>query len=125
MPLELVTRSLAGSSVISCSGRIVLGDESAKLRHVVKEALSECNRIVLDFGGITHIDSTGLGVLVGLYASARKAGGGGIKLANLNPRLRDVLGITRLLTIFEVFDSAEDAAGTFNPLAGQVTPGEY
>lgn len=124
MPLELVTRSLAGSSVISCSGRIVLGDESAKLRHVVKEAMSECNRVVLDFGGITHIDSTGLGVLVGLYASARKAGGG-IKLANLNPRLRDLLGITRLLTIFEVFDSAEDAAGTFNPLAGQVTPGEY
>lgn len=124
MPLELVTRSVAGSSVISCSGRIVLGEESAKLRHVVKEAMSECNRVVLDFGGITHIDSTGLGVLVGLYASASKAGGG-IKLANLNPRLRDLLGITRLLTIFEVFDSAEDAAGTFNPLAGQVTPGEY
>ncbi len=124
MPLELVTHSVAGSSVISCSGRIVLGDESAKLRHVVKEALSECNRVVLDFGGVTHIDSTGLGVLVGLYASAHKTGGG-IKLANLNPRLRDLLGITRLLTIFEVFDSAEDAAGTFNPLAGQVTPGEY
>jgi anti-sigma B factor antagonist len=124
MPLELIARSVAGSSVISCSGRVVLGEESAKLRHLVKEAMSECNRIVLDFGGVTHIDSTGLGVLVGLYASARKAGGG-IKLANLNPRLRDVLGITRLLTIFEVFDSAEDAAGTFNPLAGQVTPGEY
>jgi len=43
-----------------------------------------------------------------------------MKLANLNPRLREVLGITRLLTIFEVFDSAEDAAGRFNPLAGQV-----
>jgi anti-anti-sigma regulatory factor len=51
--------------------------------------------------------------------------GAEFKLANLNPRLRDVLGVTRLLTIFEVFDSAEDAAGTFNPLAGQVTPGEY
>lgn len=124
MPLELSTQGVAGSSVISCRGRIVLGDESAKLRHVVKEALSECNRIVLDFGGVTHIDSTGLGVLAGLHASARKAGGG-IKLANLNPRLRDVLGITRLLTIFEVFDNAEDAAGTFDPLAGQVTPGEY
>ena len=124
MPLELNTRSVAGSSVISCSGRIVLGDESAKLRHVVKEALSESNQVVLDLGGVTHIDSTGLGVLVGLYASAHKAGGG-IKLAHLNPRLRDLLGITRLLTIFEVFETAEDAAGTFNPLAGQVTPGEY
>src|SRR5512146_2998161 len=124
MPLELSTQGVAGSSVISCKGRIVLGDESAKLRHVVKEALSECNRSVLDLGGVTHIDSTGLGALVGLQASARRSGGG-IKLANLNPRLRDVLGITRLLTIFEVFDNAEDAAGTFDPLAGQVTPGEY
>lgn len=124
MPLELTTRSMAGSSVIGCSGRIVLGEESAKLRHVVKEALAECNQIVLDLGGVTHIDSTGLGVLVGLHASAHNAGGG-IKLANLNPRLRDLLGITRLLTIFEVFDTAADAAGTFNPLAGQVTPGEY
>jgi anti-sigma B factor antagonist len=124
MSLELTTQGVAGSSVISCSGRIVLGDESAKLRHVVKEALSECNWIVLDLGGVTHINNTGLGALVGLQASARKSGGG-IKLANLNPRLRDVLGITRLLTIFEVFDSAADAAGTFNPLAGQVTPGEY
>ena len=124
MALEMTTRSVVGASVIACSGRIVLGEESAKLRHVVKEALGEGNHIVLDLGGVNHIDSTGLGVLVGLHASARKSGGA-IKLANLNSRLRDVLGITRLLTIFEVFDTAEDAAATFNPLAGQVTPGEF
>jgi anti-sigma B factor antagonist len=123
MPLGLSARNVAGSSVLLCRGRIVLGEESARLRHVVKEALGESSYIVLDFGGVTHIDSTGLGVLVGLHASARNAGGG-IKLANLNPRLQDLLGITRLLTIFEIFDSAEDAAGSFNPLAGQVTPGE-
>ncbi len=124
MPLELTSRSVAGSSVLVCAGRMVLGEESAKLRHVVKEALGECKNVVLDLGKVTQIDSTGLGVLVGLHASAHSAGGG-IKLANLNPHLRDVLGVTRLLTIFEVFDNAEDAAGTFNPLAGQVTPGEY
>jgi len=124
MSLDISTRNVAGSSVLLCSGRMVLGEESAKLRHVVKEAMGEGSHIVLDLGGVTNIDSTGLGVLVGLHTSARKAGRG-IKLANLNPRLRDVLGVTRLLTIFELFDSAEDAAGTFNPLAGQVTPGEY
>ncbi|HLK32004.1 MAG TPA: STAS domain-containing protein [Terriglobales bacterium] len=124
MPLDLTMRNLVGSSVIACHGRIVLGDESAKLRHVVKEALAEGNHIVLDLGGVTHIDSTGLGVLVGLHTSARRSGGD-LKLANLNPHLRDVLGMTRLLTIFELFDTAEDAAVTFNPLAGQVTPGEY
>lgn len=124
MSLEINARSVAGCSVLACGGRIVLGDESARLRHVAKEALGESKHVVLDLGKVTHIDSTGLGVLVGLYVSARNAGGV-IKLANLNPRLREVLGITRLLTIFEIFDSAEDAAGTCNPLAGQVTPGEY
>lgn len=124
MSLELTTRSVAGTTVISCSGRIVLGDESAKLRHVVKEELAGCNRVVLDLGGINHIDSTGLGALAGLHTSARKAGGN-IKLANVNSHLYDVLGVTRLLTIFELYNTAEDAAGTFNVLAGQVTPGEY
>jgi len=124
MALELTTRKVAGITVICCSGRIVLGEESAKLRHVIKEELSESNRIVLDLGGITHIDSTGLGALAGLHTSARKAGGN-IKLANVRPHLYDVLGVTKLLTIFELFSTAEDAAGTFNPLAGQVTPGEY
>jgi anti-sigma B factor antagonist len=124
MPLDLTTRSVAGCTVISCNGRIVLGDESAKLRHVIKEELTECNQIVLDLGGVSHIDSTGLGVLVALLTSARKAGGG-IKLANLNRHLYDVLGVTKLLTILELFDSADDAAGTFNKLAGQASPEEY
>jgi len=124
MPLELSTRSVAGCTVISCNGRIVLGDESAKLRQVVKEELAECNQIVLDLGGVAHIDSTGLGTLVALYTSARNVGGG-IKLANISSHLYDVLGISRLLTIFELFESADDAAGTFNRLAGQSTPEEY
>ena len=124
MPLELTTRSVAGTTVISCSGRIILGEESAKLRQVIKEELTECNRIVLDLGGVSHIDSTGLGTLAGLHTSAHKTGGN-IKLANVKPHLYDVLGVTRLLTIFELFNTAEDAAGSFNALAGRVTPGEY
>ena len=75
MALELTTRRVAGITVICCTGRIMLGEESAKLRHVIKEELSESNRIVLDLGGITHIDSTGLGALAGLHTSAVKAGG--------------------------------------------------
>lgn len=124
MALELTTRSVAGCTVISCSGRIVLGDESAKLRHVVKEELGARNQIVLDLGGVAHIDSCGLGTLAGLLTSARHAGAA-IKLANLNPHLYDVLGVSRMLTVFELFNTAEDAAGTFNTLAGKVTPGEY
>lgn len=72
MSLEMSTRNVAGGSVLVCSGRIVLGDESARLRHVVKEALGECKYIVLDLRNVTHIDSTGLGVLAGLHASAAR-----------------------------------------------------
>lgn len=70
---------------------------------------------------MTYIDSIGLGALVGLLTSAQKEGGS-IKLANLRPRLIDVLGVTKLMTLFEAFDRAEDAAQSFNP--GAVVAGK-
>jgi anti-sigma B factor antagonist len=63
---------------------------------------------VIELGGVTRIDSGGLGTLVGLYLSARKVGGV-IKLANTGRHPNEVLEITRLVTLFEVFDRAEDA----------------
>ena len=118
MAFQMTTHSVADTRVVECSGRIVLGDESANLRDKVREWLTECKQIVLDLGGVTYIDSIGLGVLVGLLISAQKAGGG-IKLANLKPRLVDVLGVTKLMTVFETFDRAEDAVRSFNPGAGE------
>jgi anti-sigma B factor antagonist len=114
MALQMTTRSFANTTIVECSGRIVLGDESAKFRQLVKDLLAECKQIVLDLGGVTYIDSIGLGVLVGLLISAQTAGGN-IKLANLKPRLIDVLGVTKLMTLFETFNRAEDAAHSFNP----------
>lgn len=113
MALQMATRSFADTRIVECSGRIVLGDESANFRQLVKEQLSECKQIVLDLGGVTYIDSIALGVLVGLLISAQKAGGD-IKLANLKPRLIDVLGVTKLMTLFQTFERAEDAAQSFN-----------
>jgi anti-sigma B factor antagonist len=124
MPVPMTTRSFADAVIVEVSGRIVLGEESANFRHFVKDLLGECKQIVLDLGKVTHIDSTGLGVLVGLLTSARKAGGG-MKLANLNPRLVDVLGVTKLMTIFETFDRPEDAAQSFNAAAGEVKAAEW
>jgi anti-sigma B factor antagonist len=118
MTLQMITRSLADTRIVECSGRIVLGDESANFRDLVKDLLTKCKQIVLDLGGVTYIDSIGLGVLVGLLISAQKAGGN-IKLANLKPRLIDVLGVTKLMTLFETFNRAEDAAQSFNPGAGE------
>jgi anti-sigma B factor antagonist len=124
MPLQTVARTFAGVTIVQCTGRLVLGEESANLRHLVKGLLTESKQIVLDLGGVAYIDSSGLGVLVALYASAQNAGGV-ITLANLNPRLRDMLQITKLLTVFEVFDKPEDAIAAFNPNAGQSKPAEW
>jgi len=120
----MITRTFAGVLLVECCGRLVLGEESANLRHLVRDLLNEHKQVVLDFGRLTYMDSSGLGVLVGLYATAQKVGGG-IKLANLNPRLHDALQITKVVTVFEIFDRAEDAAASFNALAGQSTPEEW
>lgn len=113
MAFQMTMHAVADTRIVECNGRIVLGDESADLTNKVKELLTECKQIVLDLGGVTYIDSIGLGVLVGLLISAKKAGGN-IKLANLKPRLIDVLGLTKLMTVFETFDRAEDAVQSFN-----------
>lgn len=124
MSLQMITRTFAGVLVVECSGRLVLGEESANLRHLVRDLLNEHKQVVFDLGKLTYIDSSGLGVLVGLYATARRMGGG-IKLANLNPGLRDILQITKVVTVFEIFERAEDAAASFNALAGKSEPEEW
>lgn len=108
MSLKVETRQLDGVTVVACHGRIVLGEESAGMRETLKRALTSSKHIILDLSGVTYIDSTGLGTLVGVYSSAR-AGGAEIKLAGLNQRLRDLLQITKLVTVFEVYDSVQEA----------------
>jgi hypothetical protein len=82
----------------------------------VKNLLAENLQVVLNLGGVSYIDSGGLGTLVGLYTSA-KAAGGNVKLANLTQRVRDQLVLTKLVTVFEFFDSEEQAVASFAPAA--------
>jgi anti-sigma B factor antagonist len=86
----------------------MFGDEANALRDFLKEALAETPRMVLNLAGVTYIDSGGLGTLVGVYSSARGAGAD-IKLTGLGQRLRDVLQITKLATVFEVFNTEQEA----------------
>ena len=108
MTLKLSTRLLDGVTIVDCQGRIVFGDESALLRETVKKLLTETRQIVLNLGGVNYIDSGGLGTLVSLYTSARSSGGS-VKLANLTQRVGDLLQVTKLLTVFEVFDGEAKA----------------
>jgi len=112
MSLKVETRELEGVTVVACHGRIVLGDESAGMRQTLKRALTSSKHLVLDLSGVTYIDSTGLGTLVGVYSSARGSGAD-IKLAGLNQRLRDLLQITKLVTVFEVYDTVQEALAAF------------
>jgi anti-sigma B factor antagonist len=112
MQLRMSTRSVGGVLVVDCSGRVVFGEESASLRDTVKKLLTQNPKLVLNLREVNHIDSGGLGTLVSLYTTARSAGGA-VKLARLSQRVGDLLQVTKLLTIFEVFDDEEAAAKSF------------
>lgn len=112
MNLKLATRMIEGITVLDCHGRIVFGDESLLLRESVKELLKTSRNIVINLAEVSYIDSGGLGTLVGLYTSARGLGGQ-IKLANLTHRVGELLQVTKLVTVFEVFDGEDKAVRSF------------
>jgi len=113
MALSITNNRIDGVIVVHLSGAIFFDEESTFLRVHVKDLLDKSHQIVLDLGNVTRIDSSGLGTLVALYASARKVGGD-IRLANLGNHIKEALRITRLVTVFDIFDRTEDAVASFN-----------
>lgn len=116
MALKVITREVDGVTIVNCNGRIVFGEESSELREKIKSLLAKNKKLVLNLGGVSYIDSGGLGILVSLYTSARAAGGN-IKLANLTQRVGDLLQITKLLTVFEVYEGEQKAVDSFKQAA--------
>src|SRR5215469_2965820 len=116
MPLSITTSKVNEVIVVRLSGVIYFGEESATLRLRMMDLLANSRQIVLDLEGVTHIDSGGLGTLMGLHASARKYGGE-IKLANLANHPKEALRITERVTVFGIFDRAEDATASFKRAA--------
>jgi anti-sigma B factor antagonist len=114
MTLKMETHVVDGVTVVSCVGRIVFGEEANALRDTLKKLLTSTKQLILNLGGVSYIDSGGLGTLVGVYSSAR-ASGADIKLTGLGQRLRDVLAITKLATVFEVYDTDQQAIAAFKP----------
>jgi len=113
MALRITEKDSGGVAILSISGRITLGEASHELRTKLKDLLTEGKtRIVLDLAQVAYIDSAGLGTLVAGYTSARN-GGANIKLAHLTKKLKEQMHITKLVTVFEVFDSVEDAVTSF------------
>lgn len=117
MQLKLTKRTVDGILAIECSGRIVFGEETSLLRDEVKKAIADnVKRIVLNLGEVNYIDSGGLGTLVGLHTTAHNAGAS-VKLANLTKRVGDLLQVTKLLTVFDVYNSEYEALESFRTAA--------
>ena len=116
MQLRLSTRTIDGVLILDCAGRIIFGEESAQLRDMVKQLIAEKRNLVLNLSGVNYIDSGGLGTLVALYTTSRNHGSS-IKLANLTRHVGDLLQVTKLVTIFDVYDSEQQAADSFRPSA--------
>ena len=114
MALKMTNREVEGVSVVALEGRIVLGEESNALREKVKSLLAGGKKsIVLNMDNVTYIDSAGLGTLVASHHSA-KSQGASLKLSNLGSKFQEVLQVTKLLTVFDVYDSEAAAIRSFS-----------
>jgi anti-sigma B factor antagonist len=112
MQLKVSTRMVDGVMIVDCAGRLVFGEESAFLRDTVKKLILDKKRLVLNLSGLAYIDSGGLGTLVALYTTAHN-NNGHIKLANLTRRIGDLLHLTKLVTVFEVYDDEQQAVNSY------------
>ena len=113
MAMHIVEKQVGSVTVLELSGRITLGEESVQLRNKLKALLTGKPRLVLDLGNVSYIDSAGLGTLVASYTTAANQGVRMV-LANLTKRLQEQLSITKLVTVFEVYDSVDDAVKSFS-----------
>ena len=114
MALKMTSREVDGVTVVALDGRIVLGEESNALREKIKSLVAEGKKkVVLNMDGVTFIDSAGLGTLVAAHHSA-KAQGASLRLCHLGTKFQEVLQITKLMTIFDVYNTEAEAVASFS-----------
>jgi anti-anti-sigma factor len=114
MKLKIDKREANGITVLSCHGRIMFGEDSTALRDATRQGLTTGARtVVINLSDVTYVDSGALGMLVGL-SSASRSEGAHVKLAALSPRLHDILQTTKLLSIFEVYNTEEEALASLS-----------
>ena len=113
MSMKLATREVNGVTIVDLSGKITLGEGGMTLREEVRKLLADgSKKIVLNLGEVNYIDSSGLGELVSAYTAVKNAGGE-LKLLNLTSKVRDLLVITKLVTVFDVRDDEASAVSSF------------
>src|SRR3954465_10099709 len=109
--LDIRERQAGDITVLDMSGRITIGEGSVALRTAIRRLLEEGKKkILLNLGGVGYIDSSGIGELVSLFTASTNKGGQ-LNLLHLTQKLQGLLGIPKLLTVFDVYDNESDALG--------------
>jgi len=111
--VKLTTRQVGDVTVVDAVGRITLGDGASHFRETIRTLLgSGQKKLLLNLAEVSYIDSSGIGEMVSGYTTVANQGGV-VKLLNLNKRVKDLLQITKLYTVFEVFDDEPAAVRSF------------
>ncbi len=115
--MQIEERAVGDVKVLDLKGRVTLGEGDELLRDKVNSLLNQgYKKIILNLAEVPYIDSAGLGEIVRTYTTVSKQGGS-LKLLNLTKRITDLLSITKLLTVFETFDSENEAVRSFEASA--------
>ena len=113
MSMTITERRLEGVVVLDLTGRITIGDGTLILRKQIQTLLDQDHRkLLLNLADVDYIDSSGLGEVVRSYTTVRNAGGD-LKLLSLTTKVRDLMQITKLLTVLDVFEQESDALKSF------------
>lgn len=114
MSVKLTPRKVGDVTVIDAVGRITLGEASSTFRDTIRELVGKGEKkLLLSLAEVSYIDSSGIGELVSAYTTVTNQGGQ-LKLLNLTKRIQDLLQITKLYTVFEVFDNEAAAVRSFS-----------
>jgi len=112
--LNINERQAGDVTVLDLSGKITIGEGSVALRTAIRRLLEEGKkRILLNLSGVSYVDSSGIGELVSSYTAIGKEDGGQLKLLNLTQKIQDLLTITKLLTVFDVYDNEAEALNSY------------
>jgi anti-sigma B factor antagonist len=111
--INISERQAGDVTILDLDGKVTIGEGSVALRNAIRRLLGEGKgKILLNLGGVGYIDSSGIGELVSSFTAVNKEGGT-LKLLNLTQKIQDLLAITKLLTVFDVFENEGEALSSF------------
>ena len=112
--MQIAERQSGSVTVLDLSGKVTLGEDSTLLKDKLQSLLHQGKKnVIFNLAQVSYVDSAGLGALVSAYTTVTREGGS-LKLVNVTKRLQDLLSITKLLTVFETFDSEDEALRSFS-----------